>query len=133
MADSMFKDGTFINFSLIALVGLTVILFMPSATSQDGMSGPASASMWGLGAMACGLFGLSAINMGLENVDHASFWKSLASVPQLGLVAVILWQIGISSMYYKRINQGKVPPQYNTFAQALLFLLFVQTIFVIFF
>ena len=127
-----------VNFALITLVGLVIVIFIPGHTSEDGNSGPASSAIWGYGAMACGVFGIAmllfhtrASGLGAGSIVDASFWKVLLQTPALLLLVVIVWQIAMYSMYFKKINQGKVPPQFANFGSISSVLIFTQTVFLV--
>ena len=127
-----------VNFALITLVGLVIVVFIPGHTSEDGYSGPASSAIWGYGAMACGVFGIAMLlfhnranGLGAGTILDVSFWKILLQTPALLLLTVIVWQIAMYSMYFKKINQGKVPPQFANFGSISSVLIFTQTLFLV--
>ena len=126
-----------INFALITIVGLVIVLFMPAQTTENGSSGPASSAIWGYGAMACGVFGITmllfhnkAAGLGGSVLDY-SFWKTLLQTPALILLVIIIWQVAMYTMYFKKINQGKVPPQFSSFSSISSVLIFTQTVFLV--
>jgi hypothetical protein len=113
------------NLSFFALVGIIVKLFFGGKTSESGLSGPATASLWGYGICAVAVLGLMVVLFGLATqmtntakYNTLDFVKALLghSIPPLLTLGVLTWLITINGVYYKRINEGKVADEYGTYS-----------------
>ena len=127
-----------VNFSLITLVGMVIAVFMPGQITDSGYSGPASSAVWGYGAMAIGVFGIAILffrgsdtldQLSSTSVISPSFWGAVLRAPAVVLAIIVMWQVVLYSVHFKRINQGKVPPQFNRFGTISSVLVFTQTLF----
>ena len=127
-----------VNFALITFVGMLVAVFIPGQVTENGYSGPASSAVWGYGAMAIGVFGIAMLffrgtntlgQLSSTSVIDPSFWSALVRAPAVTLAVIILWQVALYSIHFKRINQGKVPPQFIRFGTISSVLVFTQTMF----
>ena len=97
-------------------VGILIKLFFGSQT-EDGSSGPASASIWGYGVVVLAIISILVIFISLaskitsiENYDVFTFLKTLVkyTLPSLLTLIVLIWLITVNVIYFKRINQGRV-------------------------
>ena len=61
-----------------------------------------------------------------NDVDLKGFLKFL---PMIGVLAIVTWTLGINIKYSKKIEEGDVTDEYNTFNQISFFLLLIQLIF----
>lgn len=113
------------NLSFFALIGILVKLFLGGSTSASGLSGPASASVWGYGLCAIAVLGMMIVTFGLTTkMTNVSKYNTLGfvgallghSLPAILTLAVLTWLITINGAYYKRINEGKVASEFNTYS-----------------
>lgn len=119
-------------FFLFALVGIIIKLFFGNVT-EDGNSGPATSSIWGYGFMCLALFGLMVTTFGLAYRSQLSkgpfvLLKNIlsSSAPIILVIGILTWLIIQNVTYFKRINQGKVPDEYNQFSSISNILIVVQ-------
>ena len=117
----------------IACVGMIVKLFFSQNPSQDGTIGPANAAVWGYGTMILSLLGLIIVTIALSSKNSmqnniVQFLKSLAgaSIPTVLLLLILIWLISMNLIFYKRINQGRVAPEYNGFSTLSTITIFIQ-------
>ena len=61
-----------------------------------------------------------------KNVELKDFLKFL---PMIGVLAIVTWTLGINIKYSKKIEEGDVTDEYDTFNQISFFLLLIQLIF----
>ena len=116
-----------------ALAGLAMKLFFSQEPSKNGMSGPASAAVWGYGTILLSLTGMLIVSFALttrKNISGGlmSFLKGLlsSSLPTVLMVVIITWLLSQSINYYTRINKGDVAPEYNAFSTASSILVAIQ-------
>ena len=122
------------NLVLFAFVGIIIKLFLGSSTSEDGSTGPASSAIWGYGVIAVSLLGIMFITFAMASQmsklseNSLGFVKSLLmhSLPPVLMLTVLVWLITINSEFYKRINQGEVAGEYNTYNNLSTFMVMIQ-------
>ena len=122
------------NLVLFAFVGIIIKLFLGSSTSEDGSTGPASSAIWGYGVIAVSLLGIMFITFAMASQmsklseNSLGFVKSLLmhSLPPVLMLTVLVWLITINSEFYKRINQGDVAGEYNTYNNLSTFMVMIQ-------
>lgn len=122
------------NLVLFAFVGIIIKLFLGSSTSDDGSTGPASSAIWGYGVIAVSLLGIMFITFAMASQmsklseNSLGFVKSLLmhSLPPVLMLTVLVWLITINGEFYKRINQGEVAAEYNTYNNLSTFMVMIQ-------
>jgi len=119
-----------------SIVGILIKLFFGSNT-DDGSSGPASASIWGYGVVALAIISVLVIFISLastitniEKFNVVGFLKTLVkyTLPSLLTLIVLIWLITVNVIYFKRINQGKVADEYYTYSTMTTFIVIFQII-----
>ena len=117
-------------------VGILIKLFFGSQT-EDGSSGPASASIWGYGVVVLAIISILVIFISLaskitniQNYDVFKFLKTLVkyTLPSLLTLIVLIWLITVNVIYFKRINQGKVADEYYSYSTITTFIVIFQII-----
>lgn len=124
------------NFMAFAIVGIIIKLFFQSNITEDGITGPANASIWGYGVVALSIFSIMFLSFALAsnmvNLEKnlLGFVKTLFSdsLPAMITLLVIVWLITLNVTYFKRINQGKLSDEYNEFSTITTILLVIQLI-----
>ena len=125
------------NLSFFALIGILVKLFLGGSTSASGLSGPASASVWGYGLCALAVLGMMIVTFGLTTkMTNVNKYNTLGfvgallghSLPAVLTLAVLTWLITINGTYYKRINEGKVASEFNTYSTGSTILVIAQVV-----
>ena len=122
------------NLVLFAFVGIIIKLFLGSSTTEDGSRGPASAAVWGYGVIAASVLGIMFITFAMASQmtklsqNDIGFIKSLFlhSLPPVLMLTVLVWLITINGEYFKRINQGEVAAEYNTYNNLSTFMVMIQ-------
>ena len=122
------------NLVLFAFVGIIIKLFLGSSTTEDGSRGPASAAVWGYGVIAASFLGIMFITFAMASQmtkltqNDIGFIKSLFlhSLPPVLMLTVLIWLITINGEYFKRINQGEVAAEYNTYNNLSTFMVMIQ-------
>tara|TARA_A200000113_G_scaffold225365_2_gene245982 strand:- start:1468 stop:2061 length:594 start_codon:yes stop_codon:yes gene_type:complete len=122
------------NLVLFAFVGIIIKLFLGSSTTEDGSRGPASAAVWGYGVIAASVLGIMFITFAMASQmtklsqNDIGFIKSLFlhSLPPVLMLTVLIWLITINGEYFKRINQGEVAAEYNTYNNLSTFMVMIQ-------
>jgi hypothetical protein len=131
------KEYVVNNFLAFTIVGVIIKLFFTSDTTVDGSSGPANAAIWGYGVVALAVFAVMFLSFALaSNVDKSlegmqavsGFIKALLadSLPTLITLLIVVWIITLNTTYFKRINQGRVSSDYNTFSTVSTIFLIIQ-------
>lgn len=115
------KSSAIINFSLITFVGVVIMFFFPGTPSSDGYNGPATSAVWAYGIMTCGLVGITALT------SSGGEGSSLVTVPGASLLLVVVALCMLNMYYFRSINTGRAPPQFETFNTVSGYLVFVQT------
>ena len=117
-------------------VGILIKLFFGSQT-DDGSSGPASASIWGYGVVVLAIISILVIFISLaskitsiQDYDVFKFLKTLVkyTLPSLLTLIVLIWLITVNVIYFKRINQGKVADEYYSYSTITTFIVIFQII-----
>lgn len=118
---------------VLAVLGVALKLFMSGSTTDDGSSGPASATVWGYGLTTLSFLGLLLIIVALSSQESMSMsvmevLKSVMknSFPVIATIVILGWITIINLIYMKRINQGKVASEYNQFSFISTILIFLQ-------
>lgn len=118
-----------------ALAGLTMKLLFSQDESENGMTGPASAAVWGYGTVLLSLLGILIVSFALTSKDNMTsgimqFLKGLisGSLPIVLMVVIITWLLSLSINYYTRINKGEVAPEYKGFSTASTIVVSIQLV-----
>lgn len=112
---------------IFSFIGIIIKLFFGNITTTDGSQGPASAALWGYGVVAMSVLVIMFINFALASQmmelnkyssNTIGFIKALltSSMPILLTFIILVWLLIINTTYYKRINEGKIANEYNTFS-----------------
>lgn len=132
------KNFSFIVMGVITFVGLLIKVSFGSNTTEDGMDGPASSTIYGYGivsfAILSGIF-LSFALASAEKLDQSgnqvvAFLKVLVkhSLQPFLLFVILIWIITINTNYYTKINQGRVTNEFFRFSSLSNILVFFQVI-----
>lgn len=121
----------------LSIIGIIVKLAV-NKTTQTGIDGPATASIWGYGIIIVSLIGMLFVTFSLatkEKINQGSFelFKNIltSSMPVIFIIMLVLWSIFINITYKEQINKGKVSKDYNTFGYVSTALLTIQLITII--
>jgi hypothetical protein len=108
---------------ILAIFGIIVKLFLSGGKSEDGSTGPASATVWGYGLSSVALVGILLCSFSLTNrktIDMSPLQALIkifrSSLPIVATLAVLCWIIVINSKFMKKINSGKVAPDFEKFS-----------------
>lgn len=106
-------------------LGVLLNIFLSSSPSQDGMTGHATSTIWGYGVIILALFALMTILFSLASkekkaatLDNFSFLKLLitTSFPVLITIIISIWILTLNAVFYKKINEQKVAPEFYQFS-----------------
>jgi hypothetical protein len=106
-------------------LGVLINIFLSSSPSQDGMTGHATSTVWGYGVIIIALFALITILFSLASkekktasLDNFGFLKLLitTSFPTLITILISIWILTLNAVYYKKINEQKVAPEFYQFS-----------------
>ena len=123
-----YSQSTSIPFDLNVLTGLAatgavIKIFFSQPESTDGATGPAASAIWGYGVMALSLLGMMVTGIALAsqesmNASLTTFLKKAwqESTPTLLLLSILVWLISMNTTFFKRINQGRIAPEYEGFS-----------------
>jgi len=103
----------------IAIIGMIIIVFLSTPISSDGLSGPASATVWGYGAIAISVLGLIFTMIGNKNKvsPKGGFMEQLMyTIPAFLMILVLIFIMTVTSHYYIRINKGYVSRDYHKYS-----------------
>jgi len=118
------------------IVGILIKLFFGTKT-EDGSSGPASASIWGYGVVTLAILSILVIFLSLaskisilKTYSVFGFLEALIkyTLPSVFTLIILIWLITINVIYFKRINQGKVANEYYTYSAITTFIVIFQII-----
>lgn len=137
MASNLKYDMTIMI--LFSFVGIIIKLFFGNKISEDGSEGPANAALWGYGIVAMSILVIMFVNFALASqmlqltnyeTNTIGFIKALFSnsAPILLTLVVLIWIIALNMTYFKKINEGRVANEYNTFSTISTVLIVVQLI-----
>lgn len=102
-------------FTMIALIGILLKLFLNLNTTSDGESGPATVSLWS--------FGLIIVSLCLI---FLSLLQNYTIKLILVLVGILLYQLSLNIIYFYNINKGEVAEEYNQYSSISSLLILVQ-------
>lgn len=123
------------NMMWVAFVGIIIKLFVGTDTSTDGMSGPASAAIWGYGIITLAIlailfvtFAMTSRMAKINDMNTVSFLKIMFmhSVPSILMLGILSWLISINAIHYKQINEGKTAEEYDTYSSVSTWLVIAQ-------
>ena len=119
------------NFMALSLIGILVKLFFGSQISKDGLSGPATSTVWGLGIIGFSLIGMLLISVSLAIHAGSGSPKNIEPIiqdmlPVILMIIVIALIVGMNLSYYERINKGKVAEEYFKYANTSTIFVIVQ-------
>lgn len=123
---------------MLAIAGVLAKLFLSGGTTEDGSSGPASITVWGYGLTSMAFIGLLLVVFALSSqvaLKQSSLQgiKTMvqSSFPVVATLVVLGWIIVINMSYMKRINMGKVAPEFSQFSFFSSVLIILQLLVVI--
>ena len=125
-------DYTTTNLIILCVLGLIIKLFFSGKVTRDGLSGPASSTMWGYGISAISIFFLSFINFANsskgDSDNSLSFMLSFvtSTLPSIFTLLILMYIIWLNITYFKRINQGNVAAEFYSMSKMSTVLLFFQ-------
>jgi hypothetical protein len=134
---SALKNNT--GYDIAILTGLSIIGIIVKLavqkTSQTGIDGPATASIWGYGIISISLIGMLFVTFSLatkDQINKSSFelFKNIltSSMPVLFIIGLVLWNIFMNITYKEQINKGRVSKDYTTFGYVSTALLTIHLI-----
>jgi hypothetical protein len=104
----------------IAIIGMIILVFLSTPISSDGVSGPATASVWGYGAIAISVLSLIFTMIGDKNKSSAKksefMGQVMHTIPAFLMLIVLIFIITATSHYYVRINKGFVSRDYYKYS-----------------
>tara|TARA_Y100000768_G_scaffold156979_2_gene117152 strand:+ start:4217 stop:4870 length:654 start_codon:yes stop_codon:yes gene_type:complete len=140
---------------LLVVIGITIKLFFGQSISEDGLSGPANAVIWGYGGAFIGIICLIFIILAfydaatMKDLSNKSVYESgknvISKILENGYInddkkffpiiislvlflVILLWTILLNVKYYKQINQGRVSLSYLNAVYMSTILLIFQVI-----
>lgn len=123
------------NMMWIAFVGIVVKMFVGNDTSENGMSGPASAAVWGYGLVTLAVLAIMFISFAMtsrmetiEQLNSITFTKLMFfhSIPSILMLGILSWLISINAIHYKQINKGDTSEEYDTYSSVSTWLVIAQ-------
>jgi len=123
------------NMMWIAFVGIVVKMFVGNDTSENGMSGPASAAVWGYGLVTLAVLAIMFISFAMtsrmetiEQLNSITFTKLMFfhSIPSILMLGILSWLISINAIHYKQINKGDTAEEYDTYSSVSTWLVIAQ-------
>ena len=114
-------------FSGFILIGFLVIALF-SSLSEDGSSGPASASLWGFSIILFSLIGIVFIKIKMREDEGKSVLSYIIGngLPVFLLLFNLLWLISLNVSYFDDINKGLVSKDFYEYSMLNNILIFVQ-------
>lgn len=114
-------------FSGFILIGFLVIALF-SSLSEDGSSGPASASLWGFSIILFSLIGIVFIKIKMREDEGKSVLSYIIGngLPIFLLLFNLLWLISLNVSYFDDINKGLVSKDFYEYSMLNNILIFVQ-------
>lgn len=127
-------DYTTTNLIILCVLGIIIKLFFGSDISNDGLSGPASSTMWGYGISAISIFFLAFINFANTSKETGSGDNSFTfmftfitnTLPSIFTLLLLMYIIWLNISYFKRINQGRVASEFYSMSKMSTVLLLFQ-------
>jgi len=123
---------------MLAIAGVLAKLFLSGGITSDGSTGPASITVWGYGLTSMAFIGLLLVVFALSSqvaLKQSSIQgiKTMvqSSFPVVATLIVLGWIIVINMSYMKRINMGKVAPEFSQFSFFSSILIILQLLVVI--
>jgi hypothetical protein len=133
---------------MISIVGMCIKIFFSTELTENGLSGPANAVIYGYGIVALAIITLLFISYGIhdrvENIENRGkandvkgklvnimlFIKSFltSSGPSILTILVLGWIISLNISYYKKINKGMVASEFYQLSSGTTFLFVFQII-----
>lgn len=140
---------------LLVVIGISIKLFFGQSISEDGLSGPANAVIWGYGGAFIGIICLIFIILAfydsdtMKDLSKKSVYDSgkniISEILEKGYInddkkffpiiislvlflVILLWTILLNVKYYKQINQGRVSLSYLNAVYMSTILLIFQVI-----
>jgi hypothetical protein len=126
---------------IFAVIGMCVKIFFGSATSSDGLYGPANTIIYGYGVVALAVLTVMFVSFAIhdrigriENKGKVEsilrFLKSFfsSSAPSILTILLLFWIITLNITYFKRINMGMVAKEYYQLSAGTSFLFVFQII-----
>ena len=126
---------------LVAIIGMCIKIFFGNNTSSDGTYGRANSTIYGYGVVAFAvltvMFVSFAIHDRIGKIEKKSgitgimdFIKSFlnSSAPSIITIIILGWIIALNTMYYERINMGKVATEYYQLSAGTSFLFLFQIV-----
>lgn len=119
---------------VISVVGF-IVRFVGGKTSDDGVNGPATSTIYGLGfvwiatiTMLIIMFGLSNNMSAIQNLSNWEFAKKVltTTIQPVLLLIILSWTILLNTTYMKEINQGKPPTEFKSFSTGSTLLTLIQ-------
>ena len=107
---SLSFDGN--SFAFLALAGIIFKLFIGNSVSDNGVTGPASSTIWGYGLVTISLLMVLFINVAIVSrmstlkESNIAFIKSVFfhSMPPLLLLSILAWIITINVKHFNKIK-----------------------------
>lgn len=121
-------------FICIAIIGIILSIFVKPKLTNDGSSGPATSSIWGYGLIIFAIFGMIftsfSFTTSMTNITKYNTFEYVKKLFVNSLLPIIvlllsLWVFSLYTIYFKKINEGKISPNVN------LYNIIISSIFVI--
>ena len=124
-----FNNFNKISFFMFAIIGVIIKTFFFNDYSQDGLTGPANANLWGYGIISFALLGLLFVSYSdLSSDGGINYVKSIfqASIPGFILLLILYWLIMLNMNYYTKINKGEISQEFKLYSFVSSFVIFLQ-------
>ena len=124
---------------VIAFIGMSIMIVLTAPLSSDGLSGPASASVWGYGTIAISVLGLIFTMIGekLKLERKPTFNDSISwaifTAPAFLMLLVLIFITTMTSHYYIRINKGDVSKDYYKYSSLATFSICCQYLLLVYY
>ena len=125
---------------VIAFIGMSIMIVLTAPLSRDGLSGPASASVWGYGTMAISVLGLifTMIGEGINKrinpqPSNNSISWAVFTAPAFLMLLVLIFITTMTSHYYIRINKGDVSKDYYKYSSLATFSICTQYLLLVYY
>jgi hypothetical protein len=107
---------------ILGIIGIIINFFIVTNTTDGGIKGPATTSVWGYGTMAMSVLGLMFNIIGKQHLTNSQTSTSAFSLklltnslPAILLLIVLVSILSLNAHYYNRINSGNIPEDYSKY------------------
>lgn len=133
----MISKNIFYDMAVIgsfAILGILIKLFFPDSYTSDGNNGPALTAIWGYGFTIISILALIFVSVAftskmtkLEKNSFSFIYEVFTNslIPTL-ILGLVVWILTLNILYFKRINQNHVAPEYHTYSNISSILIVIQ-------